>query len=71
MYECLEGSVTAYFDLDTIYSVAFHRIIEYAENINPIYAHYTLVGKRKFILSKGGRKDLVMEENLDFCIRVV
>lgn len=70
LYKCPEGSKTAYFDLDTIYSVAFHRIIEYAENINPIYAHYTLVGKREHILSKGGWKDLMMGEDLDFWVRV-
>ena len=70
LYKCPEGSMTAYFDLDTVYSAAFHRIIEYAENIDPVYAYGTLVGKREYILSRGGWKDLMVGEDLDLFVRV-
>ncbi|MEM0126311.1 MAG: glycosyltransferase family A protein [Ignisphaera sp.] len=70
LYKCPEGSMTAYFDLDTIYLAAFHRIIEYAENIDPVYAYGTLVGRREYILSRGGWKDLMVGEDIDFFVRV-
>ncbi|MEL9941102.1 MAG: glycosyltransferase family A protein [Desulfurococcus sp.] len=70
LYKCPEGSITAYFDLDTIYSTAFHRIIGYAENIDPVYAYGTLVGRREYILSRGGWKDFMVGEDIDLFVRV-
>jgi hypothetical protein len=68
--KCPEGSITAYFDLDTVYNNSFHKVIEVAEATQPVYANGTLAGKREHILSRGGWRDLMNGEDLEFCVRV-
>ncbi|MGC9122437.1 MAG: glycosyltransferase family A protein, partial [Thermogladius sp.] len=68
--KCPEGSITAYFDLDTVYDKSFHKVIEVAEAHQPVYANATLAGKREYILSRGGWRDLKSGEDFEFWVRV-
>ncbi|MGC9012744.1 hypothetical protein, partial [Thermogladius sp.] len=68
--KCPEGSITAYFDLDTVYNNSFHKVVEVTEAHQPVYAINTLAGKREHILSRGGWRDLMCGEDKEFWVRV-
>jgi glycosyltransferase involved in cell wall biosynthesis len=69
LHKCPENSLTAYFDLDTKYNHAFHRVIEAAEEYGSASAH-ALVVDREYAIRRGGWRDLNVAEDLDFEVRM-
>lgn len=72
LYNCPEGSITAYFDLDNYYNENFHKLLHYAKSTNKIIrAHAFMGGNREYILRKGGwRTDLNAGEDIEFIARI-
>jgi glycosyltransferase involved in cell wall biosynthesis len=70
LYNCPENSLTAWFDLDTIYLPAFHKAIDYARGTDLIVHAGPLIARRELILSKGGWRDLNYAEDWELVSRV-
>jgi glycosyltransferase involved in cell wall biosynthesis len=70
LYKCPEKSITAYFDLDTKYNYAFHKIIEAAKMYGSASAPGLVVVEREYALKRGGWKDLNVGEDTDFATRM-
>jgi len=75
--KCPENSTTAYFDLDTVYNQAFHKLVEYGASTGLVVYSLsapnipcTIVVKREALLSKGGWKDLNFAEDWEVVSRV-
>ena len=70
LYKCPENSVTAWFDLDTVYNIAFHKVIEYSVETGYITHCGPLIARRELILSRGGWKDLNYDEDVELVSRI-
>jgi glycosyltransferase involved in cell wall biosynthesis len=70
LHKCPEDSLTAYFDLDTKYNRAFHRVIEAAEVYGSASAHGLVVVNREYAIRRGGWRDLNVTEDMDFALRM-
>jgi glycosyltransferase involved in cell wall biosynthesis len=70
LYKCPEKSITAWFDLDTIYLPVFHRAIEYNLGGDLVVYAGPLIARRELILSKGGWRDLNYGEDWEIVSRV-
>jgi len=70
LHKCPENSLTAYFDLDTKYNHAFHRVIEAAEVYGSASAHGLVVVDREYAIRRGGWRDLNVTEDMDFALRM-
>jgi glycosyltransferase involved in cell wall biosynthesis len=70
LHKCPENSLTAYFDLDTKYNHAFHRVIEAAEEYGSASAHALVVVDREYAIRRGGWRDLNVTEDTDFAVRM-
>ncbi len=71
LMKCSEGSLALYFDLDTIYNDAFHKLIDYATmRGGRLLSNGTLVAKREYLISRGGWRDLNYGEDIEFISRV-
>jgi len=70
LYKCSENSLTAYFDLDTKYNHAFHKVIEAAQIYGSASAYGLVVVEREYAIKRGGWRDLNVGEDLDFAIRM-
>ncbi|MEM1698173.1 MAG: glycosyltransferase [Thermofilaceae archaeon] len=71
LYKCSEGSTTAYFDLDTVYNEAFHKVVEYGASTGlKILAAGTFVAKRESIVRRCGWRDLNYGEDVEMVSRV-
>jgi len=70
LYKCAEKSITAYFDLDTIYNENFHKQIDVYEITGSIKSHGTLVISKEEALKKGGWSDLNVGEDTEFTVRM-
>ncbi|MEM1789386.1 MAG: glycosyltransferase family A protein [Thermosphaera sp.] len=68
--KCSEGSITSYFDLDTIYNINFHRAIDAAETHESIKYNGGLVIRREEAIKKGGWRDLNYTEDTEFTVRM-
>ncbi len=65
--QCPENSLTAYFDLDTVYNENFHRALEL--EIPFVYTG-TYIAKREYLIEVGGWKDLNAGEDYELLSRV-
>jgi hypothetical protein len=70
LYKCAEKSITAYFDLDTIYNENFHKQIDAYEITGSIKSHGTLVISKEEALKKGSWSDLNVGEDTEFTVRM-
>jgi len=70
LHKCPKNSLTAYFDLDTKYNYAFHRIIEAAEVYGSASAHALVAVDRGYAIRRGGWRDLNVTEDTDFAVRM-
>ncbi len=66
--KCLENSITAYFDMDTVYYKVFHQLIDWAtqqQDLRILVPYVpTYIAKRETILKRGGWRDLnYLEDN--------
>lgn len=72
--KCPEGSTVAYFDLDTVYNEAFHRVVDYGAELElRILAQTfiaTFIAKREIILLRGGWRYLNYGEDVEMISRV-
>ncbi|MEM1643390.1 MAG: hypothetical protein QXS70_03195 [Desulfurococcaceae archaeon] len=69
--KCPENSTTAYFDLDTVYNEAFHKVVEYSASTGlKILAVGTFTAKREAIIYKSGWRDLNYAEDVEMVSRV-
>ncbi|MEM4489427.1 MAG: glycosyltransferase [Desulfurococcaceae archaeon] len=69
--KCPEDSTTAYFDLDTVYNEAFHKVVEYSASTGlKILAAGTFAAKRELIICRGGWRDLNYGEDVEMVSRV-
>ena len=67
-----DKSITAYFDLDTYYNENFHKIISWSLSIQDKITHFpgSLIAKKEVIEDKGNWKDLNVDEDTEFSIRI-
>ncbi|QGR19746.1 glycosyltransferase [Stygiolobus azoricus] len=72
LYNCPEGSITAYFDLDNYYNENFHKLLDFTKSTNKvIHGNWFMGGNREHILRKGGwRTDLNFGEDVEFVARI-
>jgi len=70
LYKCPEKSITAYFDLDTKYNYAFHKVVEAAQIYGSASAHCLVVVEREYAIKRGGWRDLNWGEDTDFAVRM-
>jgi len=70
LHKCPENSLTAYFDLDTIYYDAYHRVIHAAETYGSASALGVVVVNREYAIRRGGWRDLNVGEDTDFSVRM-
>jgi len=71
LYKCPENSTTAWFDLDTVYTPAYHKAIEYAvETKQVVNAGGLLIVRRELALGKGGWRDLNYGEDVEFVSKI-
>jgi glycosyltransferase involved in cell wall biosynthesis len=70
LYKCPEGSITTWFDLDTVYTPAFHKAIEYAVETGKVIHVGPLIARREAILGKGGWRDLNCGEDYEIVSRI-
>jgi len=70
LHKCPENSLTAYFDLDTIYYDAYHRVIHAAETYGSASARGVVVVNREYAIRRGGWRDLNVGEDTDFSVRI-
>jgi glycosyltransferase involved in cell wall biosynthesis len=70
LHKCPENSLTAYFDLDTRYNQAFHRVIEAVEEYGSASAPGLVVVNREYAIRRGGWRDLNVGEDTDFAVRM-
>lgn len=69
--KCPEGSTTAYFDLDTVYNEAFHRVVEYGASTDlRVLTAGTFVAKRESVIRRGGWRNLNYGEDVEMVSRV-
>lgn len=64
---CPENSMTAYFDLDTIYNENFHKVIDLEL---PFVNAGTYVAKKEYLIEVGGWRDLNWGEDIELLSRV-
>ncbi|MEM4757253.1 MAG: glycosyltransferase family A protein [Desulfurococcaceae archaeon] len=70
LLKCSENSLTAYFDLDTIYNVNFHKAIDVAETYESVKVNGGVVVRREEALAKGGWRDINSAEDTEFAVRI-
>jgi len=70
LHRCPRNSVTTWFDLDTIYTPAFHKAIEYCVETEQIIHIGPLIAKREYIIKKGGWRDLNYAEDIELISRI-
>ncbi|MEM4718249.1 MAG: glycosyltransferase [Desulfurococcaceae archaeon] len=70
LYKCPENSITTWFDLDTVYNDAFHRVINYAIDTRMIIHIGPLVARRELIINMGGWRDLNYGEDIELVSRI-
>jgi len=68
--KCPENSLTAYFDLDTEYFHAYHKVIRTAEIYGSASAPGLVVVSKEHAVRRGGWRDLNMGEDTDFAVRM-
>ncbi|WP_338600741.1 glycosyltransferase family 2 protein [Sulfolobus tengchongensis] len=67
---CPDNSKTSFFDLDVEYNENFHRITEWSSLDKITYAHWLFIGKKEYIVNKGGWRDLNGAEDVELINRI-
>jgi glycosyltransferase involved in cell wall biosynthesis len=70
LHMCPENSITAYFDLDTRYNYAYHKIIEASQAYGSMSAPGLVVVEKEFAIRRGGWRDLNVGEDSDFAVKI-
>ena len=71
LHKCSPGAVAAYFDLDTVYNEAYHRVINYAaETRRRVFLGNVYVAERDYIIRRGGWRDLLYGEDVELVSRI-
>ncbi|QGA68895.1 glycosyltransferase [Sulfolobus sp. E11-6] len=66
---CPANTMTAYFDLDTVYNENFHKIVKWTPK-DKITSSFGIIGLRETLLSKGGWRDLNVGEDFELFARI-